>query len=560
MSDAKWAEEALSFATEYAAQVAAGEPAAPYRFFTHDQDAAYTLFRHHFPDLHVARLPRLGAAQRYVSDRSWSIIVSRLEPYIEAARLLTLLRRDVLGAADFCLVPRVQWACIELARHREGCYRTAAGVTPREDARVRIEEKDGERRVVATRPLAAGEVVLRERVPAAVSYDDDPDVCWHCAKPLDNVLDFVKRPMPDCCRRPFCGETCLSAHSAAHAAECSNECQRDFKRRLARRALQRGVLTGLKTHADRLCASDDDASDKLQEAVCAVRVNAIALGQTGCGIAPTAAMFNHSCLENATHYAVWDAGGEPWLVFRAVAPILAGEEVTICYLGEAMLADEKRNDFLRQHKCFECRCARCVRNDACCLPAPATRDAALDALATARAALEASMLLHPGRSSVAVGVQAEALADMLLHVAHAQPEAVELYQRAAEHFATCRGTFDTPHFRRVVEKAARLTAYTDDSPARLRRTVVFEIKTWEVRTSTYLLTQLAPRVVDAAESAATDWEPAATLPLAYGVLALIVACRLPDQDAVELELAEALQTALQDDVQSVDVRVVSAAT
>lgn len=559
MSDAKWAEEALSFAAEYAAQLAAGESAAPYPFFTHEQDAAYALFRHHFPELHVARLPQLGAAQRYVADRSWSIVISRLERKVEAARLLTLLRRDVVGSPDLCLVPRAQWACIELARHREGCYRKAASVTPTENETVRIEEKDGERCVVATRPLAPGEIVLRERVPAAVSYDDDPEVCWHCAKPLDSVLDFIKRPMPSCCRRPFCGETCRSAHSVVHAAECLRECQHDFKRRLAQRALQRGILAGLKTHADSLRANAD-ARDELQEAECAVRINAIALGQTGCGIAPTAAMFNHSCLENATHYAVWDAGGEPWLVFRAVAPILAGEEVTICYLGEAMLADERRNEFLRQHKCFECRCARCLSNNVGCLPPLASRETSLDALATARAELEAALGLHPGRSSVAVGVKSEALADMLLQVAHAQHEAVELYERAAEHFATCRGTFDTPHFRRVVEKAARLTADTYDSHAPLRRTVVFEIKTWEVRTSAYLLTQLAPRVVHAAESDATDWEPAATLPLAYGVLALIVACRLPDQDAVELELAEALQTALYDDVQSVDVRVVSAAT
>jgi hypothetical protein len=66
--------------------------------------------------------------------------------------------------------------------------------------------------------------------------------------------------------------------------------------------------------------------------------------------------FNHSCEPNASPDLL-DPGG----AVLAIAPIQAGEEVTISYFGLQRLQQEHRQELLGQHFGFRCGCALCRR-------------------------------------------------------------------------------------------------------------------------------------------------------------------------------------------------------
>ena len=74
------------------------------------------------------------------------------------------------------------------------------------------------------------------------------------------------------------------------------------------------------------------------------------------GVWPEFALLNHSCAPAAVAVPFGAA-----LVVRAAAPIAAGEEVTVSYLGGARLAPVRaRRAALRAGYGFHCQCARCL--------------------------------------------------------------------------------------------------------------------------------------------------------------------------------------------------------
>ncbi|GBF88897.1 hypothetical protein Rsub_01396 [Raphidocelis subcapitata] len=74
------------------------------------------------------------------------------------------------------------------------------------------------------------------------------------------------------------------------------------------------------------------------------------------GLWPEFALLNHSCAPNTCAAPFGNV-----LVVRAATPILAGEELTTCYLGEPRLAPIRaRRAALRAGYGFHCQCARCV--------------------------------------------------------------------------------------------------------------------------------------------------------------------------------------------------------
>ncbi|KAG2497109.1 hypothetical protein HYH03_004700 [Edaphochlamys debaryana] len=98
----------------------------------------------------------------------------------------------------------------------------------------------------------------------------------------------------------------------------------------------------------------DDAEDL---AACALRAEE---PRGHIGLFPEFAMLNHSCAPNTVNYCVGDA-----MVVRAVAPIKAGQEVTICYLGRPQLLPfNRRMALLEEDYGFECDCVRCTAEQA----------------------------------------------------------------------------------------------------------------------------------------------------------------------------------------------------
>ncbi|KIY97081.1 hypothetical protein MNEG_10880 [Monoraphidium neglectum] len=78
--------------------------------------------------------------------------------------------------------------------------------------------------------------------------------------------------------------------------------------------------------------------------------------ESAAGVWQEFALLNHSCAPN-TCAALFGVT----LVVRAAAPILAGEELTACYLGERRLAPvRERRAALRANYGFHCQCDRCI--------------------------------------------------------------------------------------------------------------------------------------------------------------------------------------------------------
>jgi hypothetical protein len=74
------------------------------------------------------------------------------------------------------------------------------------------------------------------------------------------------------------------------------------------------------------------------------------------GLWPEFSLLNHSCSPNAVVAVVGQQ-----LLLRATAPVLEGEEVTVCYLGKERFAPvAKRRAMLRGYYGFHCQCERCV--------------------------------------------------------------------------------------------------------------------------------------------------------------------------------------------------------
>lgn len=246
---------------------------------------------------------------------------------------------------------------------------------------------------VATRDVAAGEVLLEER-PLVVGpkAGSSRPVCLTCYAP-------VRAPaVCSSCGWPMCGPRCEAA--AVHSrAECRLVAGHydprrsavycfvlplrclllDGDRRTAFRSLQSHVDARLDTPLyrayavnvaafvlDRLglrsaAAADDDRT--ALEAAAVLDTNAFEVRRPGDrvfrAVYAQASMMSHSCTPNTKHVFVGDvADGQPGIRVVATVPIARGQRVTATYTQTLWCTRDRRSHLLAA-KCFECRCPRC---------------------------------------------------------------------------------------------------------------------------------------------------------------------------------------------------------
>lgn len=77
------------------------------------------------------------------------------------------------------------------------------------------------------------------------------------------------------------------------------------------------------------------------------------------GLFAVGSLFNHSCNPNAIYMTLPDQ--KPG-IFRALRPILAGEEVTVCYEAKEISVARRRQK-LKHERLFECLCDSCLAPD-----------------------------------------------------------------------------------------------------------------------------------------------------------------------------------------------------
>lgn len=185
------------------------------------------------------------------------------------------------------------------------------------------------RGLFAVRPFAAGEPVLCEPVLAA-----SPVVAAASAGPWDVAAELVAALL--ILRREAAAQDLESegaadgAPSAAHVARV----------RLA-------------------CASRVDVADvsdgEIMRLLHAVARNALGLrtaGSTGAlhqALCLRGSMLNHSCTPNCTHLGFQPAAGTLALCVRAVAPVAAGDELTISYIDDLVAPLAERAEALAHH-------------------------------------------------------------------------------------------------------------------------------------------------------------------------------------------------------------------
>jgi len=624
--ETEWVQDAVENEEVYLAKLLDESKNDIYYFGSKEaDDAAYVQFRRRFPAMDIMKIDDASSnAERYALDREWR----RRLGGGGSSSILTLLRRDALDASEnrrLCLVPQNQWALIELARSREIYGIQSLRYTQNEYKRKMEKENvcliklDGnDRRLETATTVHAGDTLFTEKVQIVACYDPlrgfaEGACCFHCGRSSERntlVQAACSNLIPSCCGLQcfsFCGSKCQRIYEKRHLAECKavryaifdQDQVPAFKAILAIRAAllwsqgseDSELLASLKSHSDDL-ASEYLAKfstlanslgpmincdvNRLEFLLCCIDVNAIALGSGACGLAPKlAAVCNHSCLENATHFADWNLGpGEPRLVFRAVMPLSNGTEILISYLGESDLAlpTENRRAILNASKHFVCCCERCTSTEIELAPGTDT-----DSIAEAHRLLENAKKLHPDRYAVAIAATAEHLGDTLaLTTAHT--EALASYELAISHLRICRGEEET---QRILRKRDNLLSAQEGATVHHNssRDIVFEIKTWESVSTEFLLKELAPRIrklQPLQPEFYVYWhQKATTTTIGYGLSALILSCTVHSStdtttsritevetllnsiDTIELDLSEALVTAFPDDIQSVDIGAAS---
>ena len=181
-----------------------------------------------------------------------------------------------------------------------------------------------------------------------------------------------------CRRSSFADVMGLISHSKKQQAEAYLQVQRMAE------ALSTRVLSG------------DSAitTDVVTQLAFAAQSNAHAISDAhsqvpaGLGFFPAASMVNHSCIPNAHHYFAEPVAGQPpRLVFRAIRPIAAGEEVTYSYT-KTYDAAASRRETLRRGYFFTCECPRCEAELAAARGAEEAPDAPAPAVPAAPASGE----------------------------------------------------------------------------------------------------------------------------------------------------------------------------
>jgi hypothetical protein len=225
---------------------------------------AYALFRSFLsPDaLDVALLPPPSDIFAVFDEkRTWKPLLSRLPGSNGgSAKMLTLLRIDA-SSAEFSapgavmLVPRAQWAVVELARWREGSY-SGAGLARLRASAVRAGHPPdlgasagqpcaisevvvdgaagcddattcGGRVLRAARRLSLGDVVFEEAPFVLSPFEFTAGgVCFHCGtdrKEAGLTTPLVPALCDGCWVEAFayCGSACKAANEGAHRRECA---------------------------------------------------------------------------------------------------------------------------------------------------------------------------------------------------------------------------------------------------------------------------------------------------------------------------------------------------
>jgi len=248
------------------------------------------------------------------------------------------------------------------------------------------------RYMVATRDMAAGELIFTDPPLLIGPKQITEPVCLACYRPVDGSYKCKK------CGFPMCDRSCAKAES--HQPECEavaeskapvrvtlfGECNSLYEcimplRLLALRddhvSLWRKLLT-LESHDERRSRTENAAitqrtvvdiiterlkMDKYEEDVIkkvlgVLDTNAfeIRLPDSSIqGVYSQGAMLEHSCIPN-TH-RTFDADLN--LVVRAAVPIKRGSHITSCYT-ESLGTTVSRQEHLLTSKFFTCNCPRCV--------------------------------------------------------------------------------------------------------------------------------------------------------------------------------------------------------
>lgn len=208
---------------------------------------------------------------------------------------------------------------------------------------VSVGTSDSGRCLVATRSIASGEVVLREKPPLTWEHDDVQSLVsgFLAAEPPMQlaVLDLAA---------PSVDADLERIDESAWRQEVTAS---RLDRAVDRRALALGLAAGF-----------DGARvlELIETLLLIADSNCHEFGRR-LGLFPLAAIANHSCDPNCGHST---RHGE--MRYYATRAIAEGEEVTISYLGGLWSVDVRgRRATLLREKLFYCRCARCRGPDVC---------------------------------------------------------------------------------------------------------------------------------------------------------------------------------------------------
>eukprot|EP00639_Heterosigma_akashiwo_P037438 CAMPEP_0194711758 /NCGR_PEP_ID=MMETSP0296-20130528/4027_1 /TAXON_ID=39354 /ORGANISM="Heterosigma akashiwo, Strain CCMP2393" /LENGTH=413 /DNA_ID=CAMNT_0039609941 /DNA_START=56 /DNA_END=1300 /DNA_ORIENTATION=- len=275
---------------------------------------------------------------------------------------------------------------------------------------------------ITRRNLDAGDVIFEDEPLAFIIAKPHKDqFCTLCAGPVARARRQAGGDSP---YHVYCGPACRARDAAcrvledaackqvdalAAEAEVDVDLLRMLAKMLARHALRaragaedplwEGVLQ-LQTHRENttaewlacvekgvekllalMPAQAQVAVDLGVDLACRVNMNAHGIGDAsgrnasvGFGMFPRVALLNHSCQPNA----IYTFGGPPGaqtMAVRALAPLRAGEEVTLHYIDLLQARGDRQRE-LRATRFFDCACPRCEE--------PRDEDLLLQAICCAR--------------------------------------------------------------------------------------------------------------------------------------------------------------------------------
>jgi hypothetical protein len=175
--------------------------------------------------------------------------------------------------------------------------------------------------VIAVRDISIGELVMSEAPLLSLPVDGAKPTAEDRRRVLGHVEDEVKR-------LPLQGQSRFRALSG-HVPPAFNDDGGD---------------------------GDDADADRAPSALDVFRTNALPMGQGRVGIFPDIARLNSHCRPNL-HYS-WDDASSMATVY-AVAPVQAGQELCISYMGPCYPRRDRRGYFASNFG-FTCRCTVCA--------------------------------------------------------------------------------------------------------------------------------------------------------------------------------------------------------